>query len=141
LTFYGAVFCQIKSDPRSTTRIGKNDGKKIMAGILGRCCSFLFSILIIVSPIATLASTADRHRLKSLSPMKSVQVPFIANKGQMDERVAFSALTLGGTLFVTRDADLVYAFAEAAGKNNRIIGTGTLCLTLLKDTCNTRQKI
>ena len=36
-------------------------------------------------------------------------MPFIANKGQMDERVKFYANTFGGTVFVTKDGEIVYA--------------------------------
>src|SRR5215813_6410786 len=36
-------------------------------------------------------------------------VPFVANAGQNDPRVAYSASTFSGTLFVTREGELVYA--------------------------------
>jgi hypothetical protein len=44
-----------------------------------------------------------RHR------MSTVAVPFEANTGQQDQRVAFTASGLGGTLFVTRAGVLVYS--------------------------------
>ena len=34
---------------------------------------------------------------------KKLQMPFIANEGQTDERVMFYANTFGGTVFVTKD--------------------------------------
>jgi hypothetical protein len=36
-------------------------------------------------------------------------VPFVANAGQSDPRVAYSASTFSGTVFVTREGELVYA--------------------------------
>src|SRR5215467_10196577 len=36
-------------------------------------------------------------------------VPFVANAGQSDPRVAYYAPTFSGTVFVTRQGELVYA--------------------------------
>ena len=38
-----------------------------------------------------------------------LQMPFIANNGQTNERVKFYANTFGGTVFVTEDGEIVYA--------------------------------
>ncbi|BBO18390.1 conserved hypothetical protein [Candidatus Brocadia pituitae] len=38
-----------------------------------------------------------------------LQMPFIANEGQLDERVAFYARTFGGMVFVTKDGEIVYS--------------------------------
>ena len=57
-----------------------------------------------------------------------LQMPFIANNGQMDERVKFYANTFGGTVFVTEDGEIVYALPNNSselgveslkGKNDR----------------------
>ncbi len=40
---------------------------------------------------------------------KKLQIPFIANNGQVDERVKFYANTFGGTVFVTKDGEIVYS--------------------------------
>ena len=40
---------------------------------------------------------------------QKLQMPFIANEGQSDERVAFYARTFGGTVFVTKNRDIVYS--------------------------------
>ncbi len=40
---------------------------------------------------------------------KKLQIPFIANNGQVDDRVRFYANTFGGTVFVTKDGEIVYA--------------------------------
>ena len=40
-------------------------------------------------------------------------MPFIANEGQVDERVAFYAKTFGGTVFVTKNGEIVYALPKS----------------------------
>src|SRR3989304_9404909 len=40
---------------------------------------------------------------------QKLQMPFIANNGQVDEQVRFYANTFGGTVFVTKDGDIVYS--------------------------------
>src|SRR5262245_64525232 len=47
------------------------------------------------------ATVADR--------LGSLAVPFVANAGQSDPRVAYSASTFSGTVFVTKEGELVYA--------------------------------
>ncbi len=47
--------------------------------------------------------------------VQKVQVPFIANKGQVDERVLFYAPTFGGTVFVEKDGEVVYALPGGKG--------------------------
>ena len=42
-----------------------------------------------------------------------LQMPFIANEGQVDERVAFYAKTFGGTVFVTKNGEIVYALPKS----------------------------
>ncbi len=44
---------------------------------------------------------------------KKLQIPFIANNGQVDERVKFYANTFGGTVFVTNDGEIVYALPKS----------------------------
>ena len=45
---------------------------------------------------------------------KKLQIPFIANNGQVDEQVRFYAKTFGGTVFVTKDGEIVYALPHTA---------------------------
>ena len=44
--------------------------------------------------------------------LNAVSVPFVANDGQLDSRVAFYARTFAGSIFVTADGRLVYSLAE-----------------------------
>ena len=41
--------------------------------------------------------------------IKRIQIPFIENNSQMDEQVKFYAHTFGGTVFVTKGGEIVYA--------------------------------
>ena len=43
---------------------------------------------------------------------RKLQMPFIANNGQVDEQVEFYAKTFGGTVFVTKDGEIVYALPK-----------------------------
>ncbi|MBF8277658.1 MAG: hypothetical protein HW390_2731, partial [Candidatus Brocadiaceae bacterium] len=40
---------------------------------------------------------------------RTLQMPFIANNGQVDDQVRFYARTFGGTVFVTKEGEIVYA--------------------------------
>lgn len=51
---------------------------------------------------------------------RTLQMPFIANNGQVDGQVAFYAKTFGGTVFVTKDGEIVYALPD----NNNISESG-----------------
>src|SRR5262245_48776596 len=44
-------------------------------------------------------------------------VPFMANDGQADARVAFYAPTLAGTVFVTKNGELVYSLPGPVNEN------------------------
>ncbi len=48
--------------------------------------------------------------------MQNLQVPFIANEGQVDESVAFYAKTFGGTVFVTKNGEIVYSLPAGASQ-------------------------
>ena len=48
---------------------------------------------------------------------RTLQMPFIANNGQVDEQVAFYAKTFGGTVFVTKDGEIVYSLPEGSGRD------------------------
>ncbi|MCX5847326.1 MAG: SBBP repeat-containing protein [Deltaproteobacteria bacterium] len=53
--------------------------------------------------------------------MKGLHIPFIANMGQIDEAVAFYAKTFGGTVFVTRDGDIIYSLPKTDRKG-KVVG-------------------
>ena len=77
------------------------------------------------STIQNLSSTQTCPRLREgigepkfekadvLQKTKKLQIPFIANEGQTDEKVAFYANTFGGSVFVTKDGEIVYALPKS----------------------------
>lgn len=73
---------------------------------------FLLTVVLIRSLIA------DRQGINSAScgeivqKIRKLQIPFVANEGQADERVAFYASTWGGgTVFITKKGEIVYILA------------------------------
>jgi hypothetical protein len=51
-----------------------------------------------------------------------LDVPFVENRGQLDSRVAFSARTFFGRVFVTRDGRLVYSLASSGASPRKTAG-------------------
>ncbi|TVM00546.1 MAG: hypothetical protein CV087_13155, partial [Candidatus Brocadia sp. WS118] len=52
---------------------------------------------------------------------QKLQMPFVANEGQIDERVAFYARTFGGTVFVTKDGNIVYSLPHTAAHASPLV--------------------
>ena len=61
---------------------------------------------------------------------KKLQIPFIANNGQVDKQVKYYANTFGGTVFVTKDGEIVYSLP------NNSSDVETQCLASLMHTPN-----
>ncbi len=60
-------------------------------------------------PSSPPAGNAPSNHPEIIQKMQTLQVPFIANEGQVDECVAFYAKTFGGTVFVTKNGEIVYS--------------------------------
>jgi hypothetical protein len=75
------------------------------------------SFRLIASSLAVLALAASCSLRTSAPPtaaavaerLGGLAVPFVANAGQSDPRVAYYAPTFSGTVFVTRQGEVVYA--------------------------------
>src|SRR5262249_27237933 len=90
-----------------------------------RISSFrLLASCLAVLPLAascSLRSSAPPTAAEVAKRLNHLPVPFIENAGQSDPRVAYYAPTFSGTVFVTGEGELVYAFprpghrARAAG--------------------------
>ena len=64
------------------------------------------SVIVVPGPTFTQAAPVGASARANLD---GLSLPFMANQGQVDARVAFYAPTFAGTLFVTRRGDLVYS--------------------------------
>ncbi|MDN3511894.1 MAG: SBBP repeat-containing protein, partial [Candidatus Jettenia sp.] len=49
---------------------------------------------------------------------KRLQLPFIANEGQADKRVGFYANTFSGTVFVTKEGEIIYSLPHSGNKED-----------------------
>lgn len=87
--------------------------------------SFLILLCIIFfyvgNAIATVRPIVDNVFLTNR--ISGSIIPFIKNTGQVNEDVGFYAKTFGGTLFVTRDGELVYSLPLKRHLLSREIGT------------------
>ena len=68
------------------------------------------SWMAMVLPVPAFAR-APSEAAQVRTELTSVRLPFIANQGQVDPRVAYYAPTFAGTLFVTRRGELVYSLS------------------------------
>ena len=87
---------------------------------------FLLSIILILNHPASGSSLNDGKAEEVINKVRSLQVPFIENRGQVqDERVKFYAKTFGGTVFITEDGEIVYSLPkyDASGQG---VGRGVL---------------
>jgi len=51
--------------------------------------------------------------------MRTIQIPFVANNGQVDAQVKYYAKTFGGTVFVTKDGEIVYSLPKSENSGDR----------------------
>src|SRR5215475_8395383 len=92
-----------------------------------RTSSFrLLATSLALLPLAascSLRTSAPPTAAEVAGRLDRLTVPFVANAGQSDPRVAYYASTFSGTVFVTREGDVVYALPapgprpEAAGRH------------------------
>ena len=64
------------------------------------------------SPIRTLPTSTllpNGGEIRGEPHLAAVRIPFVANAGQTDAAVAYYASTFSGTVFVTKDGDIVYS--------------------------------
>src|SRR5262245_32574478 len=61
-----------------------------------------------------------------LSGLAGLRIPFVANAGQTDPAVAFLAQTFAGTIYVTKDGQIVYGLPNWSITERPIGGGGAL---------------
>jgi hypothetical protein len=67
------------------------------------------------SKISTIQSTPQHAQINKeefVKKTQKLQMPFIANNGQLDETVKFYAKTFAGSVFVTKDGEIVYSLPK-----------------------------
>jgi len=79
--------------------------------------------------------TTKPSKADVIQKAQRLQMPFIANEGQTDERVKYYASTFGGSIFVTKDGEIVYSLPYSKdGKKDTLLN----CENLLQNhLCNT----
>src|SRR3989338_1495885 len=71
---------------------------------------FCLVFILLFTPILTANEPATKPTNQEFKQKTAkLHMPFIANNGQMHERVKFYAKTFGGTVFVTKEGEIVYA--------------------------------
>ncbi|MBZ0190546.1 MAG: hypothetical protein K8F34_02500, partial [Candidatus Kuenenia stuttgartiensis] len=92
--------------------------------------SYIFTFSIVLSllfcfafPLFAQEGTGKPSNKAVNQKIGKLQIPFIANEGQADKKVAFYANTFGGTVFVTKEGEIVYALPRSANADNRSLET------------------
>ncbi|MDR4508193.1 MAG: SBBP repeat-containing protein [Candidatus Brocadiaceae bacterium] len=62
-------------------------------------------------PQSEMNNSSDK-KTDILQNIQNLQIPFIVNEGQSAERVMFYANTFGGTIFITKDGEIVYSLRK-----------------------------
>ncbi|MBI2488265.1 MAG: SBBP repeat-containing protein [Planctomycetes bacterium] len=77
------------------------------------CLNILFCLvffILLFTPVLTANEPATKPTSQEFKQKTAkIHMPFIANNGQMDEQIKFYAKTFGGTVFVTKEGEIVYA--------------------------------
>ena len=74
----------------------------------------ILSSLVMLAPALLLAgnNAVKPSKEEVVQKAQGIQMPFIANEGQVDEQVKYYAKTFSGTVYVTRDGDIMYALPK-----------------------------
>src|SRR5574341_291036 len=79
-------------------------------------------LLLAVSYGSSIQADQDREikpsKAEIIQNTQKLQIPFIANKGQSDGRVMFYANSFGGTVFVTKDGEIIYSLSNLQNTGN-----------------------
>ncbi len=70
----------------------------------------LLAVFLVPSLLTSQSAVMDKPSKEDVAhKMQSIQMPFVANNGQVDAQVKYYANTFGGTVFVTKDGEIVYS--------------------------------
>ena len=78
----------------------------------------LLAVFLVPSLLTRQSSVMDKPSKEDVAhKMQSIQIPFVANNGQVDKQVKFYAKTFGGAVFVTKDGEIVYALPNNSSES------------------------
>ena len=70
----------------------------------------LLAVFLVPSLLTSQSKVMDKPSKEDVAhKMKRIQIPFVANNGQVDKQVKYYANSLGGRVFVTKEGEIVYA--------------------------------
>ena len=79
----------------------------------------LLAVFLVPSLLTSQSKVMDKPSKEDVAhKMQSIQIPFVANNGQVDAQVKFYANTFGGTVFVTKDGEIVYSLPKFENKED-----------------------
>ncbi len=92
--------------------------------------SIFWAMILIVAILALPALGASAKKGKSsaipkteaLSKLSKLHIPFVPNRGQIDERVKYYARTFGGTVFVSEAGEMFYSLPKRQGDGKTLRG-------------------
>ena len=80
----------------------------------------LLAVFLVPSLLTSQSKVMDKPSKEEVAhKMQSIQIPFVANNGQVDKQVKFYANTFGGTVFVTKDGEIVYSLPKSENSGVR----------------------
>jgi len=94
------------------------------------CIFFLLvlSLLKVLLPTPASAKQDRRHKLsvnEALRATHKLEIPFIVNKGQINNHIKFYANTVKGTVFVMDNGEIVYSFSDYGSDKKKTLRTST----------------
>ena len=79
----------------------------------------LLAVFLVPSLLTSQSKVMDKPSKEEVAhKMQSIQIPFVANNGQVDKQVKYYANTFGGTVFVTKDGEIVYSLPKFENKED-----------------------
>lgn len=79
-------------------------------------CLLISILLIDKTPAST--ETPQIKAAPTLEKISKLQIPFIENRGQVDNSVAYYAQTFGGNLYVTKKGEMVYVLSSSKNSSS-----------------------
>jgi len=94
-----------------------NKFHKLRHIIVALCVLFLTTTLILILNQENHTKFNLKDKSEITPPISKLQIPFVLNEGQFDENVKFYANTFSGTVFITKNGDIVYSLPMIIEKN------------------------